>query len=55
MTSLARHMFNRRCELDGIEPDMVEEAWADPGVQGFWNAEADHVVKWFESGGPLHD
>jgi hypothetical protein len=42
--ALARHMFDRRCHLDGADLAMVELAWADPNIQAFWTAEADHVL-----------
>lgn len=43
--ALARHMFNRRCELDGADWALVELAWIDQDVRDFWLAEADHVLE----------
>lgn len=42
---LARAMFQRRCDLDGAEPALVEMAWADADVRRFWVAEAEHVLQ----------
>ncbi|HKX68298.1 MAG TPA: hypothetical protein VJN29_13855 [Intrasporangium sp.] len=42
---LARAMFDRRCDLDGAEPALVELAWADADIRRFWLAEAAHVVQ----------
>ena len=33
-------MFDRRCDLDGAEPALVELAWADADVRRFWLEEA---------------
>jgi len=42
---LARAMFDRRCDLDGAEPALVELAWADADIRRFWLAEAAHVMR----------
>lgn len=41
---LAWSMFQRRCNLDGADPAMVELAWLDEDVRAFWLAEADAVL-----------
>ena len=43
--ALAKHMFNRRCELDGADSALVELAWIDQNIQDFWLAEADSVLQ----------
>lgn len=42
---LARAMFDRRCDLDGADPALVELAWADADIRRFWLAEAAHVLR----------
>ena len=49
--ALARHMFERRCHLDGADLAMVELAWADPNIRAFWTAEADHVLEFVTDDG----
>lgn len=41
---LARRMFLRQSEQYDAEPALVELAWADPQIAGFWLAEAQAVL-----------
>ena len=45
LEALAHAMFERRCELDGAQPELAELAWEDEEVRRFWVAEANYVIE----------
>lgn len=45
LEALAHAMFERRCELDGAQPELAELAWEDDEIRRFWVAEAAYVVE----------